>query len=207
MFTTAGSESKSDKGSLTATTLSVLKSSTVDLFDNPVASSELIGLDAPLVPGAPAVSAGNISISSPYNPALVLPPQISDTQSAPENPSHSKASKLLAAEEKTWREVNEIAGGSLQCYHEMTIEKMNSNQSGVIFPPEAAIPEGELIGDKKPGYENMTLKDKLLAWWTKKQWKIWSDQVLKEASVKCEVEPGILQTWPDTRSTRVLAQH
>ncbi len=113
----------------------------------------------------------------------------------------------MAAEEKTWREVNKIAGGSLQRYHEMTIEKMNNNQGGVIFLPKAAIPEeDELIGDGKPGYENMTLRDKLLAWWTKKQWKIWSDQVLKEASVQCEVEPGILLTWSGTRSTSVLAQ-
>ena len=105
--------------------------------------------------------------------------------SVAQNTPELQASRLLAAEEKTWKEINENAGGSIQRYHEMTIEKMNNGRHGVIFPPDAAFPEAdELIGDEKPGYEAMTLKDKLLAWWSKKQWKIWNDQVLKEASVQ-----------------------
>ncbi|KAE9367858.1 hypothetical protein N431DRAFT_514414 [Stipitochalara longipes BDJ] len=185
MPTSAGSEWKSDEGSLTAlTSLSVPGSRIVGILDAPAASSELLGLDAPLIPGSPAMvpDRDNSSKSPLDNPArLNFPPPVPDTQSAAQNALESKASKLLAAEEETWREIHEDSGGSIQRYHEMTIEKMNTGRSGVIFPPQAAIlEEGELIGDKKSGYENMVFKDKLLAWWTKKQWKIWSGQVLKE---------------------------
>lgn len=58
---------------------------------------------------------------------------------------------------------------------------LNTGRSGVIYPPEAAIPEeGELIGDKRPGYETMSVYDKCLSWWTRKQLKIFNDTVLKE---------------------------
>ncbi len=87
----------------------------------------------------------------------------------------------MAAEEKAWKEINENCDGSVRRYHEMTIEKINSGRNGVIIPPEAAIPEkGELVGDKKPGYEDMTLTEKSFAWWTKKQMKIFNDAVAQE---------------------------
>lgn len=89
--------------------------------------------------------------------------------------------KVVAAEEKAWKEINETCGGSVRRYHEMTIEKINSGRNGVIIPPEAAIPEkGELVGDEKPGYEDMTLTEKSFAWWTKKQMKIFNDTVAEE---------------------------
>ena len=187
MSTSAGPDSNYDEGRLTAPTPpSIPSTTTVDLLDAPADSSELLGLDAPLMPGTPAIQArNNVCTSPPDNPASsILPHPVPNTQSAAKN-TESKASRLSAAEEKTWKEINENAGGSIQRFHDMTIEKMNNGRHGVIFLPEAAIPEAdELVGDEKPGYETMALKDKVLAWWTKKQWEIWNDQILKEVSVQ-----------------------
>ena len=75
----------------------------------------------------------------------------------------------------------------------------------MIFPPNAAIPdEGEFVGDKKPGYAAMTLTEKFAAWWTKKQWKIWNDQVLKEVSYYREINTVYLLTEFNIRFMRLL---
>jgi hypothetical protein len=75
----------------------------------------------------------------------------------------------------------------------------------MIFPPDTAIPdEGESVGDKKPGYAAMTLTEKFAAWWTKKQWKIWNDQVLKEVSYYREINTVYLLTEFNIRFMRLL---
>jgi hypothetical protein len=87
----------------------------------------------------------------------------------------------------------------------MATQKMYNGRSGMIFPPDTAIPdEGESVGDKKPGYAAMTLTEKFAAWWTKKQWKIWNDQVLKEVSYYREINTVYLLTEFNTRFMRLV---
>jgi hypothetical protein len=90
---------------------------------------------------------------------------------------------LSARDQATWKAINEQAGGSIKRYHELAIEKANSGPRGVILPPGTAIPEkGELIGDQIPGYEKMTVGQKILSWWTKKQRMIFDNIVAQEVS-------------------------
>ncbi len=112
---------------------------------------------------------------------LTSPLSIANIHLVAKNVEKARDSRVVAAEEKAWKEINEKCGGSIRRYHEMCIENINNGRSGVIIPPEAAIPEkGELVGDKKPGYEDMTLIEKSFAWWTKKQMKFFNDVVVGE---------------------------
>jgi hypothetical protein len=109
------------------------------------------------------------------------PLSIANVHLGAKNAEQARDSRVVAAEEKVWKEINEKCGGSIGRYHETTIEQINSGRNRVIIPPEAAIPEeGELVEDKKPEYENMTLTEKSFAWWTKKQMKIFNDAVAEE---------------------------
>jgi hypothetical protein len=109
------------------------------------------------------------------------PLSIANVHLVAKNVEEARDSRVVAAEEKAWKEINEKCGGSIQRYQEMGIENINNGRNGVIIPPEAAIPEeNELVGDKKPGYEDMTLSEKYFAWWTKKQIKIFDDIVAGE---------------------------
>jgi hypothetical protein len=92
--------------------------------------------------------------------------------------------------------INEKASSSIERHHEM-IQKVNNGRNSMIFPPNAAIPdEGEFVGDKKPGYATMTL--------TKKQSKIWNDQVLNEVSYYQEINTVYLLTEFNIRFMRLL---
>ena len=136
-----------------------------------------------LGPSTPNVLPNHSTTMVPHNDPVPIatPLPLPNTQLTIENAPESPDIKVAAAEKKAWKEINEEAGGSIQRYHDMTIEKINNGRNGMIFPPEAAIPdEGELVGDKKPEYEAMTLTEKMFAWWTKKQWKIFNDTVNKE---------------------------
>ena len=62
-------------------------------------------------------------------------------------------------------------------------------KTGVPFTAEAAIPApGEVIGDKQPGYDAMSLGAKFWSWWTKKEMAIFEAQVMKEIM---EAEKGV----------------
>lgn len=134
------------------------------------------------------------------------PLSIANVHLVAQNVKKTRDSRVVAAEEKAWKEIIEKCGGSVRQYHEMIIEKINSGRNGVIIPPEAAIPEkGELVGDKKPGYEDMTLTEKSFAWWTKKQMKIFNDAVAQEINqaIQHSAEDGAPGTEaPDEKSTR-----
>jgi hypothetical protein len=100
--------------------------------------------------------------------------------------------------------INEKASSSIERHHEM-IQKVNKGRNSMIFPPDAAIPdEGEFVGDKKPGHAAMTLTKKFAAWWTKKQSKIWNDQVLNEVSYYREINTVYLLTEFNIRFMRLL---
>lgn len=96
-----------------------------------------------------------------------------------DRPSHA-----LTLENMSLKEIEEVAGGSIKKYKEMIMDSMK-RRTGVPFTAEAAIPApGEVIGDKKPGYEKMGLSAKFWAWWTKKELAIFEAQVLKELKAK-----------------------
>jgi hypothetical protein len=151
----------------------------------------------PLIPSTPGVASprstdaprahdippnDRASIVAPKDTGLSTSPlSIANVHLVAKNLDNVRDRDVVAAEEKAWKEINEKCDGSVRRYYEMTIEKINSGRNGLIIPPEAAIPEkGELVGDKKPGYEDMTLTEKSFAWWTKKQMKIFNDAVTQE---------------------------
>ncbi len=118
---------------------------------------------------------------APDNACLSTSPlSIAKVHLVAKNVDKARDRRVVAAEEKAWKEINEKYGASIQRYHEMVIEKINSGRNDVIIPPEAAIPEkGELVGEKNPGYEDMMLTEKPFAWWTERQMKLFNDAVTK----------------------------
>jgi hypothetical protein len=101
---------------------------------------------------------------APKKTALYTSPlSIANVHLVAKNVEEAQDIRVVAAEEKAWKEINEKCGGSIQRYYEMGIENIN-----------------ELVGDKKPGYEDMTLTEKYFAWWTRMQMKIFDDIVAGE---------------------------
>ncbi|PMD21058.1 hypothetical protein NA56DRAFT_748980 [Hyaloscypha hepaticicola] len=88
-----------------------------------------------------------------------------------ESPATTETDKshALTFENKTMKTIDEVAGGWLALY-------------GRDCDPAP----GELIGDKKPGYEAMSLGAKFWSWWTKKEMRIFEAQIMKEINAKIE---------------------
>jgi hypothetical protein len=90
-------------------------------------------------------------------------------------PSHA-----LTLENLSLKEIDEVAGGSIQRYQQLLIADLK-RKKGLAFTATSAIPApGELIGDKQPGYATMSLGAKFWSWWTKEELHIFEAQVLGE---------------------------
>ncbi|KAE9367859.1 hypothetical protein N431DRAFT_444938 [Stipitochalara longipes BDJ] len=101
----------------------------------------------------------------------------------PESPNTifgDRPSDSLTIDNLSLKTIDEIAGGSIHKYQQLLIADLKRKR-GLAFTTETAIPfPGELIGDRKPGYEKMSLGAKFWSWWTKKELQVFEAQILKE---------------------------
>jgi hypothetical protein len=64
----------------------------------------------------------------------------------------------LTLENLSLKEIDEVAGGSIQTYKQLLIADLKRKR-GLAFTADSAIPApGELIGDKQSGYATMSLE-------------------------------------------------
>jgi hypothetical protein len=105
---------------------------------------------------------------------------------SPATTTDTDKSHALTFENMTMKTIDEVASGSIQRYQQMLIADLK-RKDGLPFTAETAIPApGELIGDKKPGYEALSLGAKFWSWWTKKEMRIFEAQIMKEINAKIE---------------------